>query len=183
MPSSVIGGLEQTKFDHIWSLIITLNQISLRQVVASFWKNNCIFSYCACLEGYSCDSTEFGSPSCPSRLRLLDTPGINVETFHQKHLQDILEMCEKKHGEWDDFTDQVREVDEFDIHILFFVQKNHTNHVWCFPWYWIWYYNFHVVLLVYDWYTLIYQIVNMISHPGLVSWYSIKVNHRWLIAH
>ena len=64
-----------------------------------------------------------GSPSCPSGLRLLDTPGINVETFHQKHLQDILEMCEKKHGEGDDFTDQVHEVDQFDTHIVFMFKR------------------------------------------------------------
>ena len=58
-----------------------------------------------------------------SHLRLLDTPGINVETFHQKHLQDILEMCEKKHGEWDDFTDQVHEGDQFDTHIVFMFKR------------------------------------------------------------
>lgn len=82
-----------------------------------------------------------GSPSCPSGLRLLDTPGINVETFHQKHLQDILEMCEKKTwwGRW--FHGSSSWSWSIWYTYCFYVQKNHTNYVWWFPWCGIWVYD------------------------------------------
>ncbi len=58
------------------NLVILVDSMSTMSVVSisSFTK------FCSTGRGKAAD-------------RLLDTPGINVETFHQKHLQHFLEMC------------------------------------------------------------------------------------------